>query len=322
MTLKKLFLATLCCGALLANSAHAAQWPEAPLHVIVPFPAGSSPDTTARVIGQRLSEKLGQPVVVENKPGAGGNIGTGAIARAKPDGYTIGVSIAGPLAVNPMLYKHLPYDPARDFALITVAVTQPSVLAASPSMHVKDMKQFLAAVRSSAKYNYGSTGVGSISQLAVATLLNDAGAQAVHVPYAGANKALLDLLGGQVQFGALPAGLLVSQVRNGKLVPLAVATAHRSKFLPQIPTLGESGFPEIQADAWIGYVAPAGTPAAIVSRLHDDIVAILKEPEVQNKLEKQLMEPVGNTPAEFRKMLDADAARWKPIIEKDHITAD
>lgn len=321
MTSRPLFLSALLCAVLLSGPAHAA-WPEAPVHVIVPFPPGSSPDNAARIIGQRLAEKLGQPVVVENKSGAGGNIGTAAVAKAKPDGYTIGISIAGPLAVNPMLYKKLPYDPAKDLAPITIAVTQPSVLVASPSIGVHDVKQLVAALRGPGQFNYGSTGVGSISHLAVATLLAESGGKAVHVPYAGANKALFDLMSGRVQFGALPASLLVSQIRDGKVVPLAVAGAHRSKFFPNLPTLGEAGFPDIQADAWDGFVAPAGTPPAVIERLHDDIVAVLKEPDVQKKLDAQLMEPVGDTPEEFRSVMRADAARWKPVIEKEHITAD
>jgi tripartite-type tricarboxylate transporter receptor subunit TctC len=315
---------TLLTGATLISSpaATAAAWPDGPVHVIVPFGAGSSPDTTARILSERLTVRLGQAFIVENKPGANGNIGTDFVARARPDGKTIGLSIAGPLGINAMLYKSLPYDTAKDLALITIATNQHNVVVVSANLGIANLKDLLTELRTNKPYNYGSGGVGSVSHLALATLVSKVGSQAVHVPYPGASKVVFSLLGNEVQFACLPYGIVASQIQAGKLRPIAVAGAERLAVLPGVPTLAESGFPEIQADSWIGYIAPAATPANIQARLQQEIASILKEPDVRKKLDAQFMEPVGGTSAEFKKVLQADVIRWKPIIEKNHITVD
>lgn len=303
--------------------ARAEEWPTGPVHIVVPFGPGSTPDIVARVVADKLSPKIGKPVIVENKTGAAGNIGTGEVARAKPDGQTIGLSIAGPLGVNSMLFRKLPYDPRRDLAPVTIAATQPSVLVVSPKLGVSTTQELLELLRKEpGKLNYASMGAGTISHLAMEALAARSGTQIVHVPYSGSGPAVLALLSGDAQVACLPAAAVMPQIKAGKLKALAVATAKRSSVLPDLPTLAEAGLKNVYAEAWMGFVVPAKTPQPIVKRLHDEIAAILKEPDVREKLAAQSMDVVADTPAEMRSTLDADMARWKPIIEKNHITLD
>lgn len=314
------FCATLFFAAI---TAHAQDWPKHPIKVIVPYAAGSTPDIAARIVSESLATRLGQPLVVENKGGAAGNIGTDAVAKAAPDGQTIGVSIAGPLAINPLLFKKMPYDPAHDLELVTIAASQPSVLVVSTKLGVKSVAEFLALLgKKQGKYSFSSMGAGSISQLAMQALAVKSGADIVHVPYSGSGAAVTALISGDVDMALLPAAAVMPQIKGGKILGLAVATAKRSQFLPELPTLAEAGIKDIQADAWIGFIAPAKTPPAILKRLHDEIVKVLAEPAVKERLRLQYMEGVGNSPAEFRKVLSADAARWTPIIQKYNIALD
>lgn len=307
----------------MAGLAGAQPWPSRPLRVIVAFGPGSTPDIVARIVSDRLAHALGKPVVVENKPGASGNIGTDAVAKAAPDGYTLGVTISGPLAANTVLFEKLPYNPQTDIATISIAATQPSVLVVSPDAGAADMPALLARLRADpGKFNYASMGTGSISHLAMAALAARSGSQIVHVPYPGSGQAVASILAGDTQMAVLPAAAVMPHVRAGKLHALAVATARRSAVLPGLPTLGEAGLPDIQGDAWMGFIAPAGTPAAIIDRLHTAIARILHEDEVRSRLQAQLMEPVGGTPAEFRATLRSDLARWQPVIRKNRIRLD
>jgi tripartite-type tricarboxylate transporter receptor subunit TctC len=306
-----------------APAAVAGDWPARPVHVIVAFAPGSTPDIVARMVSERLALRLGKPVVVENKPGAAGNIGTDAVAKAAPDGYTLGVTISGPLAANTLLFKKLPYDPQTDIEPLTIAATQPSVLVVSPGVEAADMPALLARLRANqGKFNYASMGTGSISHLAMATVAARSGADIVHVPYAGSGQAVTSVLAGDTQMAVLPAAAVMPHVRAGKLKALAVATAKRSSVLPDLPTLAESGLPDIQGDAWMGFIAPAKTPAAIVGRLQAEISQIVKSDDMKQKLQAQLMEPVGGTSAEFRATLQSDLARWQPVIRKNNITLD
>jgi tripartite-type tricarboxylate transporter receptor subunit TctC len=306
-----------------APAAVADDWPARPVHVIVAFAPGSTPDIVARMVSERLALRLGKPVVVENKPGAAGNIGTDAVAKAAPDGYTLGVTISGPLAANTLLFKKLPYDPQTDIEPLTIAATQPSVLVVSPGVEAADMPALLARLRANqGKFNYASMGTGSISHLAMATVAARSGADIVHVPYAGSGQAVTSVLAGDTQMAVLPAAAVMPHVRAGKLKALAVATAKRSSVLPDLPTLAESGLPDIQGDAWMGFIAPAKTPAAIVGRLQAEISQIVKSDDMKQKLQAQLMEPVGGTSAEFRATLQSDLARWQPVIRKNNITLD
>ncbi len=316
-TLAGLFL------ALAALAAFGQSWPSGPVKLVVPYGPGSTPDVVARIVADRLGTRIGKPVIVENKTGAAGNIGTDAVAKAAPDGQTIGLSIAGPLGVNSLLFRKLPYDPQRDLAPITIAATQPSILVVPPTLGVNDTGELLELLKKNpGKYNYASMGAGTISHLAMEALAARSGTQIVHLPYAGSGPAVLALLSGDAQMACLPAGAVMPQVKAGKLKALAVATAKRSSLMPQLPTLEEAGLKDVHADAWMGFVVPAKTPAAVEKKIHDEIVAVLNEPDVREKLRGQYMDTVAGSPAELRTTLDGDLARWKPIIEKNHIKLD
>ncbi|BDB69660.1 MFS transporter [Comamonas thiooxydans] len=259
---------------------------------------------------------------MENRSGAAGNIGTDLIAKAEGDGRTIGVSIAGPLGVNALLFRKMPYDAAKDIGLVSIAVSQPSVLVVGSKLPTADAKQLSALMKNKSKLNYASIGAGSISHLAMAALVAQAGGDAVHVPYRGSGGAVTALLSGEVDMALLPAAAVMPHVKAGKLRALAVASPNRSPSLPDLPTLAESGLPDIKGDAWIGFIVPAKTPATVVNALRDQVAQVLAEPAVKDKLRTQYMDPVGNSPEEFRRLLAADVARWKPVVDKNKITLD
>src|SRR6266850_1917783 len=271
--------------ALLAALPAAAQtWPEKPVKLIVPFGPGSTPDIVMRLVADQLQQKLGQNFIVENKPGASGNIGTDAVAKAEPDGYTIGLSIGGPLGINPILFGKLPYDPQKDLALVTMLTTQPSALAVNASLGVDTVAELIALIkREPGKYNFGSIGNGSLSHLAMEAIALKSGTQMVHVPYPGSPQAMTAVLRGDVQMACLPAISVTPQVGTGKVKILAVSTAKRSALLPDIPTLKESGI-DVEADAWMGLIAPAKTPDAVIAKIHDAVVQAITTPEAREKL--------------------------------------
>ncbi|WP_241672963.1 Bug family tripartite tricarboxylate transporter substrate binding protein [Lacisediminimonas profundi] len=301
----------------------AQEWPSRPIHMIVPFGPGSTPDLLARTLAEKLTSRLGKPIIVENKSGAGGNVGTGLVAKAAPDGYTIGVTISGPLAANTILYKNLSYQPQRDIAPVSIAATQPSVLVVPSRLNIRTAAELLAALRANpGKFNYSSMGSGSISHLAVEALAAQSATELVHVPYASSGQAVTALLAGDTQLAVLPAAAVMAQVKAGKLNALAVATARRSAVVPELPTLSEAGIRDVQADAWMGVIAPAKTPAAILSRLQNEVIGIMRAEDVRQKLQALWMEPVGSTPAEFSATVQADLERWRPIIRKHNIVLD
>ncbi len=299
--------------------AAAQEWPTKTVRIIVPFGPGSTPDAVARLIGDRLQQKLGQPFVIENKPGASGNLGTDAVAKAEPDGATIGISIGGPLAINTLLFSKLPYDPAKDIAPITQLVTQPSALAVNASLNVDSVAELVALIkREPGKHNFGSIGNGSLSHLAMEAIALKSGVKLVHIPYAGSPQAMTALLRGDVQMACLPAISVTPHVGPGKVKILAVSTARRSAFLPEIPTLKEAGI-DVEADAWIGLIAPAGLPAAMIDKINQDVVEAIRTPAIREKLAAQLMEPIGNSPAEFRARIEAEIGRWDPVIKAANV---
>jgi len=311
------------CGLAAAQTTAATDWPKGPVRIVVPYGPGSTPDIIARIVSDRLAKRTGQPMVVENKAGASGNLGTDAIAKAAPDGQTIGVSIAGPLGVNALLFKKMPYDAARDLELVSIAATQPSVLVVPVSLGVSSTDELVALMKKNpGKYNYASMGAGSISHLAMEALAIRSGTSVVHVPYAGSGPAVTALLSGNADIAVLPAAAVMAQVKAGKIRALAVATARRSPALPELPTLAEAGIKDVQADAWMGFVVPAKTPDAIVRKLHAELVAILADPEIRDRLKLQYMDVVADTPAEARAWLAADVERWRPIIQKNNIALD
>jgi tripartite-type tricarboxylate transporter receptor subunit TctC len=311
----KALLVALVGGLIMAAPAHGQDWPTRAVKVIVPFGAGSTPDAVARLVADKLQQKLGHPFVIENKPGASGNTGTDAIAKAEPDGYTIGLSIGGPLAVNTLLFAKLPYDPAKDLALITMLTTQPSALAVPASLGVDNVAALVELIkREPGKYNFGSIGNGSLSHLAMEAIAQKSGTKLVHIPYGSSPQAMTAVIRGDVQMAVMPAISVTPHVASGAVKMLAVTTAKRSPLLPDVPTLKEAGI-DVEADAWNGLVAPAGTPPAVLAKIGREVVEALHAPDVREKLNAQIMEPVGNTPAEFRGWIDRDLARWGAVIQ-------
>ena len=315
--------AALAASAVAPSAARAqeAGWPAAPVRVIVPYGPGSTPDLVARLVNEQLARRLGQPFIVENRPGAGGNVGTAAVAKANADGYTLGVTISGPLAANTLLYKNLPYDPAREIAPVSILATQPSVIVATEKVSGDTMPKLLDALRKDpGRYNYSSMGPGSISHLAMQLVAVRSGTDIVHVAYRSSGDAVAALLSGEAQLACLPPAAVVGHIGARKLRALAVTSQKRSTLMPDVPTLAETGIEDVQADAWMGMVAPAGTSPAILEKLHAEIVAILKIPEVVDMLKRVHMEPVGNTPQQMAEAIGADLKRWQPLIEKYRIT--
>jgi tripartite-type tricarboxylate transporter receptor subunit TctC len=299
------------------------EWPSRTVKLIVPFPPGSTPDVLARLVADRLATTLRQAVVVDNKAGAGGNIGTDAVAKAAPDGYTVGVSITGPLVNNTVLYKTLPYDPFRDLAPVTLAAVQPNVLAVSTDLGVSTVRELIELLRRNpGKYNYASVGAGTVSHLSMELIKARTGTFIVHVPYNASPAAVMSILQGDTQMASLAPLAVIPQVKAGKLRALAVTTAERSVFMPDVPTFREAGIPDIEATAWIGIVVPARTPQAIIDRLNREIVAILKDPQTIEKLRAVYMDPVGNSPQAFAAFMQEELRRWKPVIVRSGATID
>jgi tripartite-type tricarboxylate transporter receptor subunit TctC len=289
-------------------------WPSAPVKIVVPFAAGATPDIVARLVADRLHNVLDRTFIVENRPGASGNTGTEAVAKAAPDGATIGVSIGGPLAINTLLFGKLPYDPQKDLALITLLVTQPSVLAVNAALGVDSTRALIELIRRNpGKYAFGSIGAGSLSHLAMAAIALKSGTQLVHVPYPSSPQAMTALIRNDVQMVCLPAIAVMPQLRSGALKVLAVSTGERSALLPDIPTLTEAGL-DVEADAWNGLIAPAGISPATAARIGRLVGEAISADDVRAKLATQFMAPIPGTPGQFRARIDADIARWSPVI--------
>ena len=295
-------------------------WPPKTVRIVVPFGVGSTPDIVARIVADGLSKKYPDSVfVVENKPGVSGNLGTDIVAKAAPDGATLGISIGGPLAINTLLFSTLPYDPRKDIAPITQLVTQPSALAVNPELKVNTVAELVALLKANpGKYNFASIGNGSLSHLAMEAVAIKAGTKLVHVPYASSPQAITAVMRGDAQMACLPAISVTPQAAAGNVKILAVSTAKRSLYLPDVPTLKESGI-DVEADAWNGLIAPGGTPKSRIDKINADVVAIIKQPAMRDKLAAQLMEPVGSTPEEFRDRIDSEIARWAPVIKAAHV---
>jgi tripartite-type tricarboxylate transporter receptor subunit TctC len=298
-----------------AVPAAAQDWPTRTTRIIVPFGAGSTPDVVARLLADNMQKKLGQTFVVENKAGGGGIIGTDAVAKAAPDGSTIGISIGGPLAINTLLMSKLPYDPAKDIAPVTQLITQPSGIAVNAELKVDSIAELIALLKKNpGKYNFASIGNGSLSHLAMAALAQKSGTEIAHIPYASSPQAMTAVIRGDAHMAAMPAISVKPHMESGKVKMLAVSTANRSPYLPNVPTLKESGI-DVEADAWMGLIAPGGTPPAIVDKINKAVIEALKDPAIKAKLAAVLMEPVGNSPAEFRAKIDAEIGRWSPVIK-------
>ena len=290
-------------------------YPAKPVRFVVAFPPGGGTDIIARAIAQKLAERIAQQVVVDNRPGAGGNIGTDIVAKSAPDGYTMLMGSAGPLAINASLFGKMPFDPIKDLAPVTLAASTPNVLVVHPSLRVATVKELIALARARpGEINFASSGHGTPAHLAGELFNSMVGVKMVHVPYKGAAPALADLLGGQVQlmFSTMPPAL--PHVKDGKLRALAVTSAKRSPAAPDIPTLDEIALPGFEANTWHGVVVPAGTPATIVARLNREIVAILHLPDVVERFSSQGAEALGSTPEEFAAYIRSETLKWAKVV--------
>jgi tripartite-type tricarboxylate transporter receptor subunit TctC len=308
-----------CCATL----AGAQQYPAKPIRIIVQFTPGTSTDILARVIAQKMGEDWGQQVVIDNRPGAGGVVGTELGAKASPDGYTLTMAVSSAFGINPTLYQKLPYDAIRDFAPIANLGLTPQTLVTNPSAAFKTVKEFVAAAKNKpAQINYASLGSGSTSHLTMEMFRAAAGIKLNHVPFKGSADAHTQLIGGQipVMFDAIPA--TQPHVKSGKLRGLGIATLKRSPFLPDLPTIAESGYPGFEAVGWIGIAAPANTPTAILDKLNAEMVKILNQPDVKERLNTLAFTPVGDTRAQFAAYMKSEIAKWGKAVKESGAKAD
>jgi len=307
----------LALAAILCTGAFAQDYPNKPVRIIVPFAAGGVADLLPRLVGDKLSQKWGQPVVIENKVGAAGNIGMAEGARAAPDGYTLTLAPTGNLTVNPTLFPKLPFDTAKDFVPVTMLAQVANVLVVHPSVPAKSFRELVAHAKANPdKLNFASPGDGSGAHLAGELLKLEAGIQMTHVPYKGLAPAVNDLLGGQVQLMFAGISTVLQHVKSGKLVALAVASPQRNAQLPDVPTVAESGHPGFDVTSWYGIVARAGTPPAVVQKIQRDMAEALRMEDVKAKLAGLGLEPVGNTPEQFDALIKAEGRKWSEIVRR------
>jgi tripartite-type tricarboxylate transporter receptor subunit TctC len=322
-TTRQIYLCVLCVLCVSALFAQAQNYPAKPIRFVVPYPAGGPLDTVARLLGQKVSESVKQPVIVDNKPGAGGNIGADAVAKSPPDGYTILMGAVATHAINPTLYAAIPYDAVKDFIPVTQVASTPNVLVVNPSIPANNVREFIAYAKANpGKLNFGSGSTGSAGHLAGELFKTMAGVDMTHVPYKGAAPAMNDLIGGQIQlmFDNLASSL--GQVRAGRVKALAVTTAKRTPLAPELPTIAESGLPGFDINTWFGIFVPAGTPREIVDRLHDQFAHALASPDVREKMLSLGAEPVGNRPEEFAAYIRAEADKYARVIRASGAKAD
>nr|WP_145549520.1 tripartite tricarboxylate transporter substrate binding protein [Variovorax boronicumulans] len=316
----------LAAAALLAwlpLAAAASDYPAKPIRIVVPYAAGGSTDTLARIVAERLGKQLGQPAVVDNRPGASEQIAISYVAKSAPDGYTLLLSTLSGLAVNPGLYPKLPYDVQKDLVPIVLAATVPSVVVVHPSVPVKTMAELGTYLKSKpGSISYASAGAGTPSHLAMEYYKRANGVDPVHVPYKGGAPALADVMGGQAQLMIALVPEAMPMVKGGRLRALAVTSNKRLASYPELPTVAESGGQELDATFWYGFVAPTGTPPAILTRLNQAINQILAEKDVQAKLAEMNLDVVGGAPAQLTALIKSDAARWKKVIDEAGIKVD
>jgi len=320
--MKRMLLAAFCAVATLSFSVPvtAQEWPAKPVRFVVPWPAGGLNDLIARAFNDRVSKSLGQTIVNDFKAGAGGRIGVAEVARAAPDGYTIGMGNLGPLTIFPNLYKNMPYDAKKDLVPITMFAASPLVLVTANALPVKTVQDLIGYAKfHPGKLNYASVGIGTAQHLIFEMFKTRDGADMVHIAYKGTNASLPDLIDNRVQamFDTLP--LMLPQIKGGKIRALAVTTPQRVPQLPEVPTLAEAGYPDINVVTWYAVIAPAGTPPAIVDRLYREYTAVAQLPEVQKFLADQGLVYLPNTQGQFASRIDAERARWGQIIAKQGI---
>src|SRR5215471_12538558 len=306
-------LVILCAAAL---PAYAQDYPAKPIRLVVPFPPGGPTDIIGRVVGQKMQDLLGQLIIIDNRPGAGGALGTDNVAKSEPDGYAIAIASAGALAISTALQEKILYDPLNDLAAITLVARVPEVLVASTTVPVANVGELVALAKAKpGTINYGSTGPGSMPHLAGELFRSSAQIDIVHVPYRGAAPAVNDLVGHQVHVMFLDLPALLPHIQAGAIKPLAVGSRQRVTSLPDVPTMTENGYPQIEADNWYGMVAPARTPHAIVTKLNAAAIAAMKAPEVQEKLASQGAILIGNTPEEFASYIRSEIQKWARVVQ-------
>ena len=309
--------ATLALGAPGAAFAQAPAWPQSTVRLVVAYPPGGSTDVAARLIAEKLTARIGQQAIVENRAGAGGTIGAASIAKAAPDGYNLLFAASPELTISRITRKDLPYDSARDLTAITLVGMVPFMLVAHPSVPANDLKGLIAWLKAQdGKASFASFGANTSNHL-VGELFNaEAGTKSIHVPYKGSAPAVTDLIGGQVQYMFDTVTAVLPHVRSGKLKPIAIATPARSPLAPEVPTMSEAGMAGFTGGTWFGVLAPAGTPAPVVQRLHAEISGIVRSPEVRQTFEQRGIEPVGNTPQEFSAFVEREIGKWQTLATR------
>jgi tripartite-type tricarboxylate transporter receptor subunit TctC len=309
-------------AVLAGGVARADDYPSRPIRLIVPYAPGGGADAIGRIVAKRVSETIGQPIVIENRGGAGSILGTEAVKNADPDGYTLLVGQSGPISINPAIYKNLRYDPVKDFAPVTMTTAYPYILVVNAKLPVKNLAEFVALAKEKpGEFNFGTTGVGAANHLVSELFNSRAGLTMTHIPYRGTALAVGDLLSGQVTMVFADAVTSLPHIQAGTLRALAVSSKERAAIAPDIPTIAESGYPGFDAIGWHGILAPAKTPPAIVSRLHDEIVKALKDPATKALLETQAMQLVGNSPEEFAAFIKQDIALWQGVATQANVEA-
>jgi len=312
-------IAAACCAA----AALAQTYPSKPIRLVVPFAPGGSSTIVARAFSAEMSKGLGQQFVVENKPGAGGNIAMEEVAKAEPDGYTLIIGHVGTLAMNPYMFANLPYDANKDFRPVSLFAKVPTIFVVHESVPVRDLREFVALARKEpGKLNYGSAGNGSAGHLAIEYLKLVSGMDIQHVPYKGTGPNLIDLVAGRTQFSAAGTPPFMPHVKSGRLRVVAVGTTQRLPILPEVGTVAEQGFPGFETSQWYGLIAPAKTPDAIVNRLAAESAKAARSAAVEKQMEPDSAQPIGSTPKEFAGYIATEQARWKEVVQKAHVKAE
>ena len=313
----------LCAQSHAQSQAQTHTWPTQPVKIVVPAPAGSSLDIIARLLADKLKDRWGQPVVVDNKPGAGGMLGVDVAAKATPDGHTLALGFNGPIAFAPYLYSKMPYNPGKDLLPVVMTTSQPNVLAVNAELPVKTVKEFVDWAKAKAgAANYSSLGQGSSAHLTMALFMNEAGFAATHVPFNGSPPAAMAVAQGTADVTFMVAPALLPHVKNNKVRLLATSAAQRPESLKDLPTLAEAGYPQVDSLAWNGLFTAAGTPVAVVAKINADVNAALRDPALKAALDAQGLTAVGGSADEFKRVLDTDSKRWGAIIQKVGIKLD
>lgn len=316
-------LACAVAASAISFSALAQNWPASTVTVVVPWPPGGPSDIAARPLAKGLTQGLGQSFVIDNRAGGGGNIGTAAVTRAKPDGSTLLITSSAPIVINPSLYKNMSFDPLKDLAPVTNLLRVPLVLVASPNLPVKNLKELMAHIQSKkGQFSYGSSGNGTPQHLTSELFASVTKLQMTHVPYKGSAPAISDLLGGHIPMMFDSTIAIMPHIKSGKVKPIAISSAKRSPLLPDVPTFTELGLPQIESYAWYGMFAPAKTPANVIAKINAEAIKVMKAPEFQKVLADTGSDFVGDTPANFGKFVQAEHARWSKVVKDSGATVD